>query len=377
MSLRAITLAFVLLASPVRAEFDAGQTAAQAAEMLEQAGFALLEAQGARDRVEALTQTVRAYEEGLLALREGIRQAALRERTILMAFDAERDRLSRLLGVLQSIEAAPAPVVLMHPEGPLGTARAGMILSEVTPAVASQARALRAQLEELAALRAVQDMALRDLSDALERAQDARTQLSQAIAERRMLPENFLSDDVAMTQLVDSVDSLDTLSALLAQSPPAASPELPDFITARGTLPLSVLGTQLRAFGEADAAGVARPGLVYATRAGALVTAPWPASVRYAGPLLDYGNVIILEPEAGYLLVLAGLNTVYVNTGVVIPAASPLGLMPGGAESDTEELIVATLQGSGAALSETLYMELRENGVPVDPAEWFIGGGRN
>ena len=377
MSLRAITLAFVLLASPVRAEFDAGQTAAQAAEMLEQAGFALLEAQGARDRVEALTQTVRAYEEGLLALREGIRQAALLERTILMAFDAERDRLSRLLGVLQSIEAAPAPVVLMHPEGPLGTARAGMILSEVTPAVASQARALRAQLEELAALRAVQEMALRDLSDALERAQDARTQLSQAIAERRMLPENFLSDDVAMTQLVDSVDSLDTLSALLAQSPPAASPELPDFITARGTLPLPVLGTQLRAFGEADAAGVARPGLVYATRAGALVTAPWPASVRYAGPLLDYGNVIILEPEAGYLLVLAGLDTVYVNTGVVIPAAGPLGLMPGGAESDTEELIVATLQGSGAALSETLYMELRENGVPVDPAEWFIGGGRN
>ena len=377
MSLRAITLAFVLLASPVRAEFDAGQTAAQAAEMLEQAGFALLEAQGARDRVEALTQTVRAYEEGLLALREGIRQAALRERTILMAFDAERDRLSRLLGVLQSIEAAPAPVVLMHPEGPLGTARAGMILSEVTPAVASQARALRAQLEELAALRAVQDMALRDLSDALERAQDARTQLSQAIAERRMLPENFLSDDVAMTQLVDSVDSLDTLSALLAQSPPAASPELPDFITARGTLPLPVLGTQLRAFGEADAAGVARPGLVYATRAGALVTAPWPASVRYAGPLLDYGNVIILEPEAGYLLVLAGLDTVYVNTGVVIPAARPLGLMPGGAESDAEELIVATLQGSGAALSETLYMELRENGVPVDPAEWFIGTTRD
>jgi len=377
MSLRAITLAFVLLASSVRAEVDASQTAAQAAEMLEQAGFALLEAQGARDRVEALTQTVRAYEEGLLALREGMRQAALRERTILMAFEAERDRLSRLLGVLQSIEAAPAPVVLMHPEGPLGTVRVGMILSEVTPAVATQARALRAQLEELAALRAVQDTALGDLSDALERTQDARTQLSQAIAERRMLPENFLSDDIAMNQLIDSVDSLDTLAALLAQSPPPASPDLPDFTTARGALPLPVLGTQLRAYGEADAAGVTRPGLVYATRAGALVTAPWPASVRYAGPLLDYGNVIILEPEAGYLLILAGLDTVYVNTGAFIPAVGPLGLMPGGAQSDTKDLIVATVQGSGAALSETLYMELRENGVPVDPAEWFIGTGRD
>ena len=377
MMLRALALALTILAAPVQAEIDAGQTAARAAEMLEQAGFALLEAQGARDRVEALTQTVRAYEEGLLALREGIRQAALRERTILLAFDAQRDQLSRLLGVLQSIETAPAPVVLLHPDGPLGTARAGMILSDVTPAVAAQARALRAQLEELASLRAVQDGALRDLGAALERAQDARTQLSQAIAERRMLPENFLSDDVAMDQLIESVDSLDRLSALLAQSPPAAASELPDFITGRGALPLPVLGTRLRAFGEEDAAGVARPGLVLATRAGALVTAPWPASVRYAGPLLDYGNVIILEPEAGYLLVVAGLETLYVDTGAFVPANGPLGLMPGGADRGAQDLIVSALQDSGASLSETLYMELRENGVPVDPAEWFIGTGRD
>lgn len=65
------------------------------------------------------------------------------------------------------------------------------------------------------------------------------------------------------------------------------------------------------------------------------------------------------------------------NTGAFIPAVGPLGLMPGGAQSDTKDLIVATVQGSGAALSETLYMELRENGVPVDPAEWFIGTGRD
>jgi septal ring factor EnvC (AmiA/AmiB activator) len=62
-------------------------------------------------------------------------------------------------------------------------------------------------------------------------------------------------------------------------------------------LPLPVLGTVLRRFDEADAAGVARPGPGAATRPNALATTPWPASVRYAGPLLDYGNVIILEPE--------------------------------------------------------------------------------
>lgn len=377
MRLRVALCAALLLAGPARAELNAAQTATQAAEMLQQAGFALLEAEDARDRVAALTQTVRAYEEGLLALREGIRQAALREQTILLMFEAERDRLSRLLGVLQTVEAAPAPVVLLHPAGPMGTARSGMILSAMTPAVAAEARALRLQLEELAALRAVQDDALGQLNTALARAQDARTLLSQAIAERRALPENFLSDDIAMTQLIASVSSLDDLSALLARDPPAAARELPDFAAARGTLAPPVLGSRLRSFGEPDAAGVARPGLVLATRPGALVTAPWPASVRYAGPLLDYGNVIILEPEGGYLLILAGLETLYVGTDALVSGTAPLGLMPGQPESGTEELIVATPQGGGVALTETLYMELRENGAPVDPANWFTDLGRD
>ena len=377
MRLRVALCAALLLAGPARAELNAAQTATQAAEMLQQAGFALLEAEDARDRVAALTQTVRAYEEGLLALREGIRQAALREQTILLMFEAERDRLSRLLGVLQTVEAAPAPVVLLHPSGPMGTARSGMILSAMTPAVAAEARALRLQLEELAALRAVQDDALGQLNTALARAQDARTLLSQAIAERRALPENFLSDDIAMTQLIASVSSLDDLSALLARDPPAAARELPDFAAARGTLAPPVLGSRLRSFGEPDAAGVARPGLVLATRPGALVTAPWPASVRYAGPLLDYGNVIILEPEGGYLLILAGIETLYVGTDALVSGTAPLGLMPGQPESGTEELIVATPQGGGVALTETLYMELRENGAPVDPANWFTDLGRD
>lgn len=377
MMLRAACLAALLLTTPARAELDAVATTAQAAELLEQAAFSLLEAEGARDRVEALTQTVRAYEEGLLALREGMRQAALREQTILAVFEAERDRLARLLGVLQSIEGAPAPVVLMHPEGPLGTARSGMILSDVAPAVAQEARALRAQLQELADIRALQADALDRLSLALDRAQAARTQLSQAIADRRTLPENFVRDETAMAELLESVSSLDGLAAILSQDTPATTLDLPDFAAARGSLPMPVLGTALRRFGEADAAGVVRPGLVHATRPRALVTAPWAASVRYAGPLLDYGNVIILEPEAGYLLVLAGLGTLYVTPGTIVASGGALGLMPGDLGADSEELIVASTQGGGAGLSETLYIEMREGGVPVDPSLWFTAPGRD
>jgi len=369
----AVALAvLVMLGGAAHADIDPLETATLAAEMLDEAAIALSEAEGARDRVEALTGTIRAFEEGLLALREGTRRAATRERTILLVFEAERDRLARLLGVLQTIEAAPAPLLMIHPAGPLGTARSGMIVSDVTPAVAAEAMALRDQLREIAILRALQDNAVSQLSAALDGVQTARSTLSQAIADRRVLPARFSENDAAMMTLLESATSLDGFAETLRQAGTIdlTDPSLAGFSTARGALPLPVLGVTLRGFNEADAAGVTRPGLVLATRPGALITAPWAASVRYAGPLLDYGNVIILEPDGDYLLILAGVDEMFVGAGEIVSTDAPLALM-GGLGTENDELIVPATQGGGVARTESLYIELREAGVPVDPTEWF------
>jgi len=369
----AVALAvLVMLGGAAHADIDPLETATLAAEMLDEAAIALSEAEGARDRVEALTGTIRAFEEGLLALREGTRRAATRERTILLVFEAERDRLARLLGVLQTIEAAPAPLLMIHPAGPLGTARSGMIVSDVTPAVAAEAMALRDQLREIAILRALQDNAVSQLSTALDGVQTARSTLSQAIADRRVLPARFSENDAAMMTLLESATSLDGFAETLRQAGTIdlTDPSLAGFSTARGALPLPVLGVTLRGFNEADAAGVTRPGLVLATRPGALITAPWAASVRYAGPLLDYGNVIILEPDGDYLLILAGVDEMFVDAGEIVSTDAPLALM-GGLGTENDELIVPATQGGGVARTESLYIELREAGVPVDPTEWF------
>lgn len=360
-----------LAAVPLAAQGDPAMTAREASRMLEDAASALRDADGARDRVEALTETVQAYEHGLDALRAGIRDAALRERTILLVFEAERERLARLLGVLQRIEEVPAPAMLLHPEGPLGTARLGMIVADVTPAVAGEARALRDQLEELAVLRALQDGAVGELEAALTSVQEARSALSQAIADRVELPERFDLDGAAMAQILASVDNLGSFSTMLSETPASTTGGLPDFASARGTMPLPALGTLVRGFNEADAAGINRPGSLLAVPQNALLTAPWPASIRYAGPLLDYGNVIILEPQADYLLILAGAGDLFVTAGELVPASAPLGLMPDGEGENGTELIVSDALGGGAGLTETLYMELRQGGSPVNPMEWF------
>ncbi len=364
MILRAAVL-LCCLALPLRAETVADQ-AARAAASLVQSVEALQAAETAKNRVAALTTTIRAYEDGLAALREALRQAALREAELTLRFDAERDRIAQLTGVLSQLEAAPGPMLLLHPSGPLGTVRSGMILADVTPSLQAEAERLRGELSELKSLQDLQISAGGTLSRGLAAAQTARTALSQAISDRTELPRQFTEDPEALKNLLESADTLDAFAAGLA--PTAHDTE--DFAAAKGRLPLPVMGTLLRASDEADAAGVSRPGLTFATRPRALVTAPWPATLRYRGPLLDYGNVMILEPGGGYLLVLAGLDTVYGEVGEVVAAGAPLGLM-GGDDPAAADLLALAKEGGGARETETLYLELRQGADPVDPAEWF------
>jgi len=350
---------------------DVTAIATGAAADLQTAIVAMQAATGARDRVAALTQTIRAYELGLDAVREGLRQVTIRETALTLQFEAQRDQVARLIGVLESLPTDPGPLLLLHPAGPLGTAQSGMLLAEVTPALQAEADRLRGELTEVNDLRAVQEAASATLAQGLFAAQEARSALSQAISDRTDLPIRFIDDPDALKGLLESADTLDAFAAGLG-SDAAAEDLSPDIAAAKGTLPMPVLGTILRRPDEADAAGVRRPGLLVVTRARALVTAPWPATIRYRGPLLDYGNVMILELGRGYLLILAGLETVYGEVGEVVPAGAALGLM-GGPEAMATEFLASTQEGGGAGGSETIYMELRQGAETVDPTEWFAG----
>jgi murein DD-endopeptidase MepM/ murein hydrolase activator NlpD len=245
-----------------------------------------------------------------------------------------------------------------------------MILSTVTPELHRGVADLRARVEQVGIIRDLQERALSNLSDGLAGAQEARSQLSLAISNRTDLPRRFADDQSAIARLLENTDTLTAFAAGLADiealtgSPPPQAPDRP--------LPLPVDGRVIRGFNEKDAAGIARPGLLIAAPPLALVTTPVPATIRYFGPLLDYGNVMILEPAAGTLLVLAGLEQVYGAVGQVIPAGTPVGLM-GGEAAKSEEFIAENTENGGASRRETLYLELREGNDPVDPAGWFAG----
>jgi len=369
--MRCFALLFLLLPSLSAAQENPATAAREAAQQLEQATLQLEQAGSARDRVRALTETVKAYEAGLTAMRDGLRRAARREVQLVEKLSAREDEIAELLGVLQAIETSSPPVLMLHPSGPLGAARSGMMLAEVTPSLTARADALRQDVEEVRTLRLLQESAVATLETGLAGVQTARAELSKAIADRQDLPKRFTEDPVRTAILISATETLDGFASGLAEIADGEIPESAANISNRkGDLMLPVRGLVLRAFGEADAAGIRRNGLVVATRPRALVSSPTAATIRYRGPLLDLGNVMILEPQPDTLFVFSGLAEVFGEAGQVIPEGTPIGLM-GGATPEIGAILSLSGEGSGTDRSETLYIEVREGESPVDPSNWF------
>ncbi len=106
----------------------------------------------------------------------------------------------------------------------------------------------------------------------LTEVQRARVALNRAMAERTDLPTRFTADPVRTAILISSTETLDAFASGLSELAPDAAPlDLPPLDDRIGGLTLPAQGIILRSANEADAAGIIRPGILLATRPGALV----------------------------------------------------------------------------------------------------------
>ena len=357
-------LALLLLAilhAPLPAHGDAAQIASEASRLLAQAGESLQQASTGRDRRRALARAIRAYETGLIAANAGL--SALNEQASLRAKDlaAKGKQMSDIQTALYQIEATPPELRHLHPGGPVAAARAAMLMADMQQALAARATDLKADLDALSTLQALQQTFADDIR---------RASAELAAARQDLMAGGQIDADPLTGDLGRASRDLASLAQTLTGQP---EPPAPD-VAPEGDWIWPAAGTIRRSFGEEDAAGIARPGLILMTAQGAVVSAPMAATVRYTGTFLDHGQMIILAPDAQRLLILTGLHGVFVAPGTRVSAMEPLGVMPGGDMSD-EEFLIKFGNGDDAFLNQSLYVEFRRSGIATDPAGLFAPTG--
>lgn len=334
---------------------------------LEAAEAALGATSGPRSERAALGQAVQAHEVFLAALRTDLRDVAAEAQALTIGLEQDRADLARYLAALQKLGNAPKSAMLAFPGGPLKAARAATLIGHVTPELEERMRDVETRLAEITAIRAQQD-ALRDRAlTALTQLQDLRARSNRALRDRsfRVGREEITRRAERAGQTAQDIAELSSRLGRLLEDRPAAIP----FESLVGALPVPVAGRMTGRFGDPDA-GRRAFGITLSAPAFAQVTAPTGGTIRFAGPLIGFDQVVVLEPESGWLIVLAGLADIARATGESVLAGEPLGSLGGPLPTSEEFLLEAEAQ-SGQIGEEMLYIEVRRGDEAVDPTPWF------
>ena len=369
-----IVIFFILLGVGITPKLLANETIFSQTQIiiddLNSARTKLSSADSYRNRIKALSNLIQKTENSLSDLRSKYRFIKLQTGKLNKDLIFQKEKISKLAGALLVVGQEPLQSKLLHPEGALNTARSSLILSDILEGVRTEAEDLNRDLEKLQLLTNLSQTAEKEMQLSLEIIQTARASLVKAASDRTDLPQRFIDDPEKISSLSKSSKSLGEFAvALNSLERTLIIPNEPILKNNKGGLTLPTEGLVTRKFNEADAAGIVRPGIIIRTKEYAFVTSPVAATVRYAGPLSDYGMVSILEPSEGILFIFAGLNQVFGEPGQILPEASLVGLM-GGEDINIETFTTEKELNSGR-LSQSLYIEVRRNDEPQNPFDWF------
>ncbi len=325
-----------------------------------------------RARAQALQQQVETLRRQLVALggaeasgeravggaKGRLEKLNLEEAQLKIRMGHNQESLTKLLGALQMFQRNPPPPLLVDPRSARDAARAAILIQAIAPELERRSREFATASEQLKAIRRRAAAASGSLFQAESDLADRQAKIQDLIDQKRALEVQLRSDaqvadsDVrrlaararSLGELVTALDAHDPHARDLAAGLPSTA------MTAVFTPP--VTGPVARRFGEAGADPLRAKGWTWTTESGGVVVSPAAARVDYAGPLKDWGLVLILRVGADHL-VLAGLSRVDVDTGMSVAAGEPVGRA-----------------GAGSPRPE-VYLEVRHGVTPVDPARWF------
>jgi septal ring factor EnvC (AmiA/AmiB activator) len=305
--------------------------------------------------------------------------------------------LAPMLPVIERLALYPTETLLAVPMPPDQAVRGLIVLSGITQALEHNAAALRAEEAEVAKLQAQLDAAMPGLQQAeadqqrlaatldadLAQTQAARLDAEDAAAQAA---QRAAADAARADSLRTAIDRIETdrriaearareeaaaaerhrqeaeAAAAHARQEALAQPPGPGVGEARGQLTAPVAGSLVRGFGAATETGPAN-GLTYQAAPAARVVSPCGGRVVFAGPFRSFGLLAIVDCGGGYHFVLSGLDRLDAQVGQRLQPGEPVGVMP------------AWDPNHPPATRPTLYVELRHDGAPVDPAPFLRARG--
>ncbi|WP_424928487.1 murein hydrolase activator EnvC family protein [Amaricoccus tamworthensis] len=353
----AVTLGVGLAVASTDLDTDPGASAA----LTEAAADNAAPERGLAPRIDG----IRFQEREVARLRTEAVTAANRARDLSWELVRDGDEISDFLTAAQTLGASKADHSVMHPDGPLAAVRAAAMVRALRAEAESRADRLTARMAAIHAAERKRDELLERLAEGLERLDHDRRELA---GEMRFVSGAAPAPDRVLSEALATAGTIDELISEIARRGNASWSETATNQNLIWPAPASVV----QDFGTSVMGGAHRHGIELSAWPMSPVVSPAKGGVRYAGPFLDYGNIVIIEDDSGLMAVLAGLSRVTVENGTEIAQGDVIGIL-GGRSPEVQDYVRYRDQETVSGLRETLYMEIRHGQRPVDPVPLLSG----
>ena len=301
----------------------------------------------------------------------------IEEKTTILA--NKKRNMAVMVQAVVKLSQTPEEAIILMPGDMQESMKASRALKMTTDSIKQEAEDIRKQMAELANMK---EKLQKDQQEATERKaelEEQRKLLKAQIAEHSAMKKKLQHERQAAKEkaqnlarrasdLQDLIAGLEREKAQMrkgevegadieedSSAPSWKKGKLRSFLAAKGKIRVPAAGKLVQKFGVEGKNDTSK-GVTIVTRANAPVTSPFDAEVIFTGPFMDYGRVVILRHSNGFHTLLAGLAHIDASVGDYVVAGEPVGSM--------------------GEQSTRLYMELRSDNQPTDPAPWIRGMGK-
>ena len=279
------------------------------------------------------------------AQRARLQELDERENRLLTALSREQAGQGRLLSALQMMSRKPPPPLLIPSDKAVDTVRAAILIRAMAPELQSRADALVEKQAELHRIRRLAALSAERLFT-VESAQSNRRAEIETLTTRKERLRTVLRAEA--TRAERATRTLEARIRELGGTTPVVTEARDEGPVTRmpggqSRLTAPVQGVPSQRFGGGSVGWRWRSNKE-------TVASPAVARVAYAGPLKEWGQVVILDLGPGWRAVVAGMEDLSVDHGQRVKAGQSLGKTGEDGE---------------------VYFELRRSERPIDPEPWL------
>lgn len=341
-------------------------------------------------------KTVQEKEKTLETLEDKLTNLNTRQKELEKKLSLNDAQLAKILQGMQTLALRPKEALFLKPMTPIDTVRSHLLMQTSIPALGAMSDTMRNDLAELMQTRSQISTQAKQVKTVAEQLAEKRLKMEKLLKQKSVLQAQYMATheqakkraDTLAAQASDLRDLLRKLEVekrrqqaerakqeqarqaeaarrqqmvAAGQTPPPAQ-RAPAYVPAKrvksgafakskGALLYPVRGRIAKNFGDTTVSGAHIKGMSISTRSGSSVIAPFDGTVLFSGPFKNYGQLLIMDNGDNYLTLLAGMDRIYASAGQEILAGEPVGTM--------------------GNTNPSLYIEIRKEGVAIDPKPWF------